>query len=443
MPNKKESIAVIGSGISGLSAAWLLHDKFDITLFEKNDYLGGHTHTHDIEEAAQKLAIDSGFIVYNEKNYPNLVGLFQQLNVQTQATDMSFAFSMNKGELEYAGSGLKGMFAQYSNVFSAKHWFLLKEIIRFNKTAHEQLSQLEHDKAYEFTLGQFLTKHKFSKDLQHNYLLPMAAAIWSCPVEIMHNFPAFSFLRFFANHGLIDLKNRPQWRTVVGGSREYIRKMMPNLKANISITKGADKVIRDSKKISVLSEGHRQVFDKLIFACHADEALALLEKPNDKEREILSCFKYQENQTYLHTDYSLMPKRKRAWCSWNYLAEFGKNKTEDKVTATYWMNKLQNLEASNDYLVTLNPFFEIDKTKLIKKMTYHHPVFNKDAMQAQTQLDELQGVQNSYFCGSYTGYGFHEDALSSSVAVCEKLGVNAPWNQFPDKLDIADTRSST
>jgi len=203
MADNKQSIAIIGSGITGLSAAWLLHEKYNVTLFEKNDYLGGHTHTHDIEESGRELAIDSGFIVYNEKNYPNLVGLFQQLNVKTQATDMSFAFSMNQGQLEYAGSGLRGMFAQRSNLISPKHWRLLKEIVRFNKTAHAQLNHLEQERSYDFTLGEFLRKNNFSTDLQQNYLLPMAAAIWSCPVETMHNFPAFSFLRFFANHGLI------------------------------------------------------------------------------------------------------------------------------------------------------------------------------------------------------------------------------------------------
>ncbi len=428
MSNKKQSIGIIGSGITGLSAAWLLHEKYDITLFEKNDYLGGHTHTHDVEESNKQLAIDTGFIVYNEKNYPNLIGLFDQLDVKTQATDMSFAFSMNQGELEYAGSGLLGMFAQRTNLISLKHWVLLKEIVRFNKTAHAQLNKLENQRSFDYTLGQFLSDNKFSADLQKNYLLPMAAAIWSCPVEIMHSFPAFSFLRFFANHGLIDLQNRPQWRSVIGGSREYIRKMMPTLKKNIIVKSGANSVIRNGNTSSVICKDQLYTFDKIIFACHADEALTLLKEPSVEEKEILSCFTYQENHTYLHTDSSLMPKRRKAWCSWNYLAQSGKQVSDSKVTATYWMNNLQKLQAEKDYLVTLNPFTEIDSEKVIKKMVYHHPVFNRDAMLAQTKLDSLQGKQNNYFCGSYSGYGFHEDALASSVKVCEKLGVNAPWN---------------
>lgn len=429
MVKKKKSIAIIGSGITGLSAAWLLHNKYEITLYEKNDYLGGHTHTHDVEESDKQLAIDSGFIVYNEKNYPNLIGLFDRLNVQTQATDMSFAFSMNHGELEYAGSGLLGMFAQRSNLISPKHWLLLKEIVRFNKTAHSELNQLEKEKSYDFTLADFLIKHKFTNDLKQNYLLPMGAAIWSCPVETMHSFPAFSFLRFFANHGLIDLQNRPQWRSVAKGSREYIHKMMPIIEDNITLKSGADSVIRNNNSVEVISKSINTSFDKVIFACHADEALALLEKPSSKEQEILSCFNYQENSTYLHNDESLMPKRRKAWCSWNYLARSDKNSSDIQVTATYWMNNLQKLKAEKDYFVTLNPFTTIDQDKVIKKMTYHHPIFDRDAIEAQTQLECLQGQQNSYFCGSYSGYGFHEDALSSSVNVCEKLDVIAPWKQ--------------
>ncbi len=264
MNEAKQSISIIGSGITGLSAAWLLSNKYDITLFEKNEYLGGHTHTHDIQEDNKQLAIDSGFIVYNEKNYPNLVGLFKELDVKTQATDMSFAFSMNKGELEYAGSGLKGMFAQRGNLVSIKHWRLIQEIVRFNKTAHAELPTLEKDKFSELSLGDFLKQHKFSRDLQQNYLLPMGAAIWSCPVEIMNSFPAYSFLRFFANHGLIDLQNRPQWRSVVGGSREYIRKMMPTLNTEISIKGGAQAVKRniqsDKGNIEIISGGQSFLF---------------------------------------------------------------------------------------------------------------------------------------------------------------------------------------
>jgi predicted NAD/FAD-binding protein len=459
---KKQSIAIIGSGISGLSACWLLHKKYDVTLFEKNDYLGGHTHTHDVIEKDKYLAIDSGFIVYNKKNYPNLVGLLKQLDVETQTTDMSFAFSLDKGLLEYAGTGLSGMFAQRSNLLRPKHWRLLKEIVRFNKVAHAELKRLEVEKCTNYSLGDFLKQYKFSIDLQQNYLLPMGAAIWSCPVDVMYSFPAFSFLRFFANHGLIDLKNRPQWRSVVGGSREYIKKMMLILETEISIKGGAELVKRSdnctknrsdgvinkypdnaidqsSNKVSehsveVISDGQSYYFDQVVFACHADDALKLLDVISTSEEEILGCFTYQENKTYLHTDISLMPKRESAWCCWNYLAQSNNNSSskrslEDKqVTATYWMNKLQSINADKHYLVTLNPYQKIDQSKILKKMTYHHPVFDSKAINAQTRLNELQGINNSWFCGSYTGYGFHEDGLSSSVNVCEQLGVIAEWN---------------
>lgn len=436
MDENKQSIAIIGSGITGISAAWLLHKKYDVTLFEKNNYLGGHTHTHDVTENDKELAIDTGFIVYNEKNYPNLVGLFNHLDVKTEATDMSFAFSLNQGEIEYAGTGLVGMFAQKSNLVSIKHWRLLKEIVRFNKVAHAELAVLEKNKCIEFTLGAFLKQHNFTVDLQENYLLPMGAAIWSCPVEIMYNFPAFSFLRFFANHGLIDLKNRPQWRSVVGGSREYIKKMMVTLESEITFQDGADSVMREDETVTVLSGSKSSSFDQAIFACHADEALQLLDSPTESEQAVLSCFKYQENKTYLHTDDSLMPKRKKAWCCWNYLAQsdsteyLSKNELSDKkVTATYWMNMLQKFNAEKDYLVTLNPYQHIDPSKVIKQMTYHHPVFDRDAIEAQSRLVELQGINKSWFCGSYAGYGFHEDGLFSSVKACEQLGVIAPWNE--------------
>jgi predicted NAD/FAD-binding protein len=435
MNENQQSIAIIGSGVTGLSAAWLLHKKYKVTLFEKNDYVGGHTHTHDVQENGKELAVDSGFIVYNEKNYPNLVGLFDHLGVKTQATDMSFAFSLNEGELEYAGSGLDGMFAQRGNLIRIKHWRLINEIIRFNKVAHAELGKIEVDKSIGQSLGDFLKKHQFSEDLQQNYLLPMGAAIWSCPVEKMSRFPSNSFLRFFANHGLIDFKDRPQWRSVEGGSREYIKKMMHEMEADISIKAAAQSVIRNKKSkdgVEVICEGKSVHFDQVIFACHADEALSLLEQTSIDERAILSCFSYQENKTYLHTDERLMPKRKKAWCSWNYLAtsktsDTGQDEHGNQVTATYWMNHLQNIQADKNYLVTLNPYQIIDKSKIIKEMIYHHPVFDRDAIQAQSRLHEIQGLNDSWFCGSYTGYGFHEDALSSSVAVCESLGVIAPW----------------
>ena len=428
MKTHKEKIAVIGSGVTGLGASWLLHNKYDVTLFEKNDYIGGHTHTHEIRNNDDSVSVDTGFIVYNEKNYPNLVGLFNQLQVKTQNTEMSFAFSLNQGEIEYSGSGLAGMFAQTGNLIKLKHWRLIREILRFNKIAKNTLEKnTEPSTKYSnLSLGEFLEKHQFSDDLKLHYLLPMGAAIWSCPVETMIRFPAHSFLRFFANHGLIELKNRPQWKSVIGGSNQYVKKILAEIGDKILIKPMAVSVTRQNKNVVVKTADEALIFDQVIFACHADEALALLEKPLEDEKTILGKFKYQQNTAYLHTDLNLMPKRKKAWSAWNYLASNDSHSSK-MMTATYWMNCLQKLETKNDYFVTLNPFIQPHADKVIKKIIYHHPVFDADAITAQAQLPEIQGINSVWFCGSYAGYGFHEDALSSAVSVCKKLGATIPW----------------
>ncbi|CAA6827950.1 MAG: COG2907: Amine oxidase, flavin-containing [uncultured Thiotrichaceae bacterium] len=421
-----QRVAIIGSGITGLSSCWLLHDRYDVTLFEKNDYIGGHTNTIDVYENENRVPVDTGFIVYNEKNYPNLIGLFEQLGVQTQKTDMSFAFSLNHGELEYSGSGIKGLFAQHKNWFSPGHWRLLKEILRFNRLAHVALE--EENTQNTMSLGEFLHHHHFSSDMINHYLLPMGAAIWSCPVDTMLKFPVRSFLQFFANHGLIDIKNRPQWRSVVGGSSEYVKNMLAKMEGKVTYDKGAIGVSRSEDQVKVKTVDGVQEFDKVIFACHADQALALLEQPDDAESEILSAFQYEENRTYLHTDLALMPKRKSVWSSWNYLAS-SDPESQQQMTATYWMNNLQRFENMTDYLVTLNPFELPKDEKIITEICYEHPVFDQKAIQAQAQLSTLQGNKNSWFCGSYSKYGFHEDALSSAVAVCGDFGVTPVWKQ--------------
>ena len=428
MQPNKPSIAIIGSGITGIGASWLLHDKYEITLFERNDYLGGHTHTHDIKHGNDHLAIDSGFIVYNEKNYPNLVGLFKQLEVETQETDMSFAFSLNQGEIEYSGSGLNGMFAQRRNIFKPKHYRLISEILRFNKLAHETLGKNTQKTLAEtqLSLGEFLTKHQLSTDFKLHYLLPMGAAIWSCPVDTMLKFPAHSFLRFFANHGLIDLKNRPQWQTVVGGSNQYIKKIKSQIETLITIKTAAIFVTRDEHKVKVQTNSEILEFDQIIFACHADEALSLLTDSSENEKNVLKHFTYQKNIAYLHTDKSLMPQRKKAWSAWNYLASNDES-SHQIMTASYWMNCLQRFQAEHDYFVTLNPFKKPDKEKTLQRMEYQHPVFDKAAVDAQKELHTIQGKNKAWFCGAYAGYGFHEDGLASAVSACKHLGIKIPW----------------
>ncbi|WML85493.1 NAD(P)/FAD-dependent oxidoreductase [Thiothrix subterranea] len=423
----KKSVAIIGSGITGLASAWLLHPRYNVTLFEKNTYLGGHTHTIDVPETDRQIPVDTGFIVYNDRNYPNLIGLFAQLDIPTRDTDMSFGFSLNQGELEYSGSSLNTLFAQRKNLFRLSHWRLLKEIMRFNKVAHRLL---ENPVAVpDMSLGEMLDAHQFSRDMREHYLLPMGAAIWSCPVDTMLTFPALSFLRFFANHGLIDLHNRPQWRTVCGGSSFYVRKLLAEMGDNITIQSGAVRVERSATQASVFTDTSQHDFDAVIFACHADEALALLAQPSAEEQRILGCFRYEKNQTYLHTDANLMPVNRKVWSSWNYLAtsqpEYAN--ARQQMTATYWMNNLQGLDTSTDYFVTLNPYQLPRDEHIIAEMSYEHPIFDQAAVAAQPQLASLQGQQQSWFCGSYHRYGFHEDAIASAVKVCADFGVTPVW----------------
>lgn len=424
-------IAIIGSGITGLASAWLLHKEHRVTLFEKNSYIGGHTHTIDVEEHGRTVPVDTGFIVYNERNYPNLVGLFEQLEIPTRHSNMSFAFSLNRGELEYSGSGLNGLFAQRRNLLRPRHWKLLSEILHFNKVAHDVLK--DPRTVPGMTLGEMLDAYRFSTALREHYLLPMGAAIWSCPVETMLKFPALSFLRFFANHGLIDLRNRPQWRTVCGGSSFYVKRMLEKMDGQITLRPGATRVERSLQGVTVHTEEFQYDFDAVIFACHADQALALLDKPSEDEQNILSCFQYEKNRTYLHTDTKLMPASKRVWSSWNYLAT-SQPESRQQMTATYWMNHLQGLVADKDYLVTLNPYELPRDEHIIAEMTYEHPVFTQQAIAAQPQLAELQGQQHSWFCGSYSRYGFHEDALASAVAVCQDFGITPAWVSTQDAL---------
>lgn len=425
-----KNIAIIGSGITGLASAWLLHKQHRVTLFEKNNYIGGHTHTIDVQEKERSIPVDTGFIVYNERNYPNLVSLFRQLGIATRDTDMSFAFSLNQGELEYAGSSINTLFAQRKNLLRPRHWKLLTEILRFNRVAHRLLANPASSAG--LSLGDMLDSHQFSRDMREHYLLPMGAAIWSCPVDTMLKFPALSFLRFFANHGLIDISNRPQWKTVCGGSSAYVSKMLAEMGGRITIKPGALRVERHVQQASAYTCEGRQDFDAVIFACHADQALALLAQPSEAEQRILGCFRYEKNQTYLHTDTKLMPRNRRVWSSWNYLAT-SQPESRQQMTATYWMNLLQGLRTDKQYLVSLNPYELPRDEHIIAEMTYEHPVFDQQAVDAQAQLANLQGRNGAWFCGSYSRYGFHEDALASAVQVCRDFGLTPSW----DKAQVA------
>ncbi|WP_417782604.1 NAD(P)/FAD-dependent oxidoreductase [Terasakiella pusilla] len=413
-------IAVIGTGIAGMSASWLLSTAHDVTIYEKDDRIGGHTNTVDVDGTG----VDTGFIVYNEKNYPNLIALFDHFGVETQKTDMSFGVSVGNGEFEYAGTNLFGMLAQKRNILRPRFWFMLRDILRFYREAPDLLAM---DQMPSVTLGDFLKQKGYSESFQRDHLLPMGAAIWSTPIETMMDYPLESFMRFCDNHGLLQLNDRPQWRTVVGGSREYIKKLTSAYKDKIKINCGAVQVWHEKGKVFVEDrQGGVEIFDHVVLACHADQSLELLRDIDGAEKKLLSAFSYQPNKAILHTDASLMPKNRKAWSSWNYLSETTDDQSD--VCVTYWMNNLQHIDGDTDYFVTLNPTHMPKNGHIIRSFLYHHPLFDKDAVAAQRMLWNIQGKGNIWFCGSYFGHGFHEDALQSGLAVAEALGgVRRPW----------------
>ncbi len=420
-----ERIAVVGAGISGLGAAWLLGRRFDVTLFEANDDFGGHSNTVDAVDDSGRRAVDTGFIVYNERNYPQLTALFEHLGVATRPSDMSFSASIDGGALEYAGSGIDTLFAQRRNLVRPRFLRMVADILRFNR---EGKRLLEAEVPGHRTLGEYLEGAGYGRGIMEHYLLPMAAAIWSCPAEQMREFPLLSFLRFFRNHGLLDLRDRPQWRTVAGGSREYVRALLDDFPGERHVNAPVRAVLPGDLQTTVITaDGERRAFDRVVIATHADQALALLDNPEPVQRRLLGAFRYQANHAVLHGDTALMPRRRSVWSSWNYLAESRGART-DRVSVTYWMNRLQGLPG-DPLLVSLNPLVEPDPAGVHARFDYDHPVFDGAALHAQRQLHQLQGRGGIYFCGSYFGYGFHEDGLRSAVEVGLRLGVAPPWWQ--------------
>lgn len=420
---QKPNIAIIGSGISGLSAAWLLRRAASVTLFESNPArFGGHSNTVNIAQAgAADVPVDTGFIVFNDRNYPNLSALFAELGVDWFDTTMSFALSEDNGSYEYSGSGASGLFAQRANLLSARHWRMLLDIVRFNKAAKQYLASGGGE-----TIGDFLQRHAFAADLSARYLLPMAAAIWSCPTRTMDQFPALSLCRFYENHGLLDLRHRPQWRSVAGGSRRYVDKVLDQIGRDRCRHDAVLAVQAAADGVTLQSQSGAHTYDQVVFACHADEALALLKAPSPMHADLLGAFEYQTNMAWLHSDASLMPARKSVWSAWNYLATSGDDGPD--VSVSYWMNLLQKLDCEQQYFVTLNPTREPLAEKVVECIEYQHPVFSQRAIDAQAKLSRLQGVDGMWFCGSYCGNGFHEDGIKSAVEVAAGLGVDAPWS---------------
>ncbi|MRI31849.1 NAD/FAD-binding protein [Endozoicomonas sp. OPT23] len=428
------NIAVIGSGISGLSCAWLLSHKHKVTLYEKDDRLGGHSHTVRVNLDGKTVDVDTGFIVFNENTYPNLKAFFRNLGVDEVATDMSFGVSLNQGALEYSGSDLNGIFAQRKNLLKPSYWRMLRDILRFYKKSEEWLKTLTP----EISLGQLLKKEGFSKTFIRDHLLPMGAAIWSTPEDKMLDYPALAYLRFCQNHGLLQVSDRPRWLTVMGGSRNYVNKLADLLGNSVQLNRCVKDVKRYDDHVLVEDlQGDVQSFDHVVMASHADTSLSLLAEPDELEQHLLGSFSFQRNRAVLHSDESLMPENKRAWASWNYLG----SESGQGPSVTYWMNRLQHID-SRSLFVTLNPGQEPAAEKIHGCYLYDHPVFDQAAMSAQKRLWELQGRNRTWFCGAWFGYGFHEDGIQSGLAVAEALGnVRRPWTVAgeSDRLIIPDT----
>lgn len=410
-----QRIAVVGAGVSGLVAAYLLQKRHDVTVYEAGSYIGGHTNTVRVDTPNGEVAIDTGFIVYNERNYPLFTKLLGQLGVRTQPSTMSFGLTCERTGLEYNGSSLNQLFARRRNLISPSHWRMIRDIMRFNRDA-ERLEEL----GTASTVGGFVDEHGFGHAFLEHYLIPIGASIWSCPSGTFRTFPIRFVIDFLRNHGMLQVEGRPQWRVICGGSDRYIEPLIRGFQDRIRLASPVHRVMRNSEHVDLeLADGDRARFDQVVFACHSDQALAMLGQATDTERAVLGAFPYQANETVLHTDVSLLPRRPRAWGSWNYRIRGDK---ADAVAITYYMNMLQSLDTQEHFCVTLNETDRIDPTKVIRKFVYHHPLFTQERDGAQARHGELIGANRTSYCGAYWGYGFHEDGVRSGVRVAEHFG---------------------
>ncbi len=418
-------IAVIGAGAAGLTAAWLLSQRYDVTLFEANKRLGGHAHTVHVPWRGGSVPVDVGFIVYNEVTYPNLVAFFTALGVATEPSDMSFSVSLDGGRLEYAGQDrIAPLFAQRRNLVRPTFLRMLADMVRFYRTANAE----DPAQFADCTLGEYLDRGRYGRAFREEHILPMAAAIWSGSIATMGDFPAATFLRFYQNHGLLRFTDRPQWRTVTGGSHEYVRRVADALGADaIRAATPVQSVHRLGAAVQLLlKDGPTEEFDGVVIATHAPQALALLADASADERSTLGAFRTKPNHAVLHSDPALMPKRGAAWSSWNYLGE--KDAAGERATSvTYWMNRLQNLDPALPLFLTLNPVVQPHANLVHARFEYAHPQFDGIASAAQSRLPELQGTRHTWFCGAWQRYGFHEDAVMSAVSVAASLGVVPSW----------------
>ena len=411
-------IAVIGSGISGLSSAYYLSKKNEVDLFEKDDHFGGHSYTFDIKEKNKKVPVDLGFIVFNKITYPNLINFFEELKVPYEKSDMSFSVSVKDSNIEYGGTGFNSLFARKNNLFNFNFIKMIYEIISFYKSAPVLLKK----DLKNLTLGNYLDNSKISKYFVNYHIIPMVAAIWSMPFSKARDIPFELFLNFFNNHGLFKLKDRPQWYTVTNRSRNYVSKVLDKINGEYFKNYEIKKIIRsdDNVRIFINTLGEYRDYDHVVLACHADQSLKLIDNPSNEEKEILNEFTYISNEAYLHTDVDLMPNKINAWSSWNSISK----KDLTKTCVTYWLNKLQNLDTNKNYFLTLNPITKIKDSKIIKKINFTHPYLNNKSFEMQNRLKDLQGKKRVWFSGSYFGYGFHEDGLKSSLEMLKQFEGN-------------------
>lgn len=416
-------IAVVGSGITGLSCAWVLSKKHEVTLFEAGDYLGGHTNTIEITLDRTTYPIDTGFLVFNHRTYPNLVKLFETLEVPVAPSDMSFAVSLADPKIEWAGTSLATLFAQKSNLLRPAFWRMIADILRFNR---ETTALAKTGDKLDTPLGEWLDARGFSQEFRNWYLLPMAAAIWSCPTREMLAYPVSTFVRFCHNHGLLQITDRPQWMTVKGGAREYVRRMAASI-ADIRLQCPVRALERRSDGVGVRHDEGVEQFDEVVLACHTDQALAILgEGASEAERAVLGAIRYQQNRALVHTDTTLLPDRRATWSAWNYLANNSAD-NERAVSVSYLINKLQPVPFTRPVVVSLNPFTDPHPASVLREIEYAHPVFDAAAIEAQRALPAIQGLQRTWFCGAWARYGFHEDGLAAGLAVANLLGERAPW----------------